>query len=567
MTRNSTLSYQGPGEPSADLLKGKNPGGGRFIPALLIVFTLGAMSPLFTADFTNWDDRNTIVDNKWLNPPSWDHLAHSWDPRPPVYMDIYIPLTYTVWSGVAAVSYVPVEDPETRSHLNPWMFHGVNVLVHVCSVLLVFQILKLLVRRPWIAAAGAALYAVHPVQVEPVGWTSGLKDVLCGCMGLLAIWQYMLFALQDQSEQSRSVRQPIFRFFLSSHYLAATIAFLLAMLSKPSGIVVPLLVIIIDQALIRRPLFKTAISTAPWLLLAIPFVLIGRSAQTGAYLTYITPLAYRPLIALDSLAFYLYKLFFPLHLTITYGRRPEVVIARHWYAFTWIAPVAVVIALWIWRRKAPWLIAAVGVYWLAVLPVLGLVPFDFQSLSTVADHYLYLAMLGPAIAAAFLLLKVRQKWIGVIVVLILLTLATRSFLQARTWENGLALYNHAIAVKPTECGPYNNLGLTYEGMHDYGSAIATFTNGLQHSPHCVQIETNLAMLLGNDGKLDEAERLFDDAKLQVAVNSPQGKLIQHGLKEIARARAEGRSSITIEKSEPSDAHLTPTSQPIQLQRD
>ena len=225
------------------------------------------------------------------------------------------------------------------------------------------------------------------------------------------------------------------------------------------------------------------------------------------------------------------------------------------------------IALWIWRKKARWLVAAVGVYWLAVLPVLGLVPFDFQSLSTVADHYLYLAMLGPAIAAAFLLLKVRQKWIGVIVVLILLTLATRSFLQARTWENGLALYNHAIALKPAECGPYNNLGLTYEGMHDYGSAIATFTNGLQHSPHCVQIECNLAMLLGNDGKLDEAERLFNDAKLQVAVSSPQGKLIQHGLKEIARARAEGRSSITIEKSEPSDAHLTPTSQPIQLQRD
>lgn len=537
------------------------------IPALLVVLTLGTMAPLFTADFTNWDDRNTIVDNKWLNPPSWGHLAQVWDPRPPVYMDIYIPLTYTVWSAVAAVSYVPVEDPETHSHLNPWMFHGVNVLVHVCSILVVFQILKLLVRRPWVAAAGAALYAVHPVQVEPVGWTSGLKDVLAGCMGLLAIWQYILFAVQDQAKDSGAVRRPVLTRFFSRHYIAATIAFVLAMLAKPSGIVVPLLVIVIDRILIRRSVFKTLASTALWLLLAIPFVLIGRSAQPGAYLEYVTPLAYRPLIALDSLAFYLYKLVFPLHLTITYGRRPEVVIEHHWYAYTWIPPVAILIALWIWQRRKPWLIAAVGVYWLAVLPVLGLATFDFQALSTVADHYLYLAMLGPAIAAAFLLENVRQKWIGGVAVLVLLTLATRSFQQARTWESALTLYGHAIAVNPAECGPYNNLGLSYEDRHDFGGAIATFETGLKNSPHCVQIESNLAMLLSNDGRLDEAERLFRDALMHTSRDSQQHKLVVHGLAEIARARAEGRSSTIPGQPAGSKPHLTPASQPIQLQKD
>ncbi|HEX5244114.1 MAG TPA: tetratricopeptide repeat protein [Tepidisphaeraceae bacterium] len=533
---------------------------------LLIVLTACAMAPLFTADFTNWDDPNMIVENKGLNPPSWGHLAHEWDPRPPIYMDIYIPLTYTVWSVVAAGSYVSVADPETHSHLNPWMFHDVNILVHICSVLLVYQILKLLVRRPWVAAAGAALYAVHPVQVEPVAWISGLKDVLCGCMGLLAIWQYILFALQDQHEEAAHVRRRPLSFPLSRHYIAATIALLLALLAKPSGIVVPLLVIVIDQILIRRPLIKTAVSVVPWLMLAVPFVLLGRAAQSGAYLTYVTPLVYRPLIALDSLAFYLYTLIIPLHLTITYGRKPELVIAHHWYAYTWLAPVGVLIAVWMWRRRMPWLVAALGVYWLAVLPVLGLVPFDFQSLSTVADHYLYLAMLGPAIGLAYLLKNIRRKWLGGVVLIVLLALATASFLQARTWENSVVLYRHAIAINPTECGPYNNLGLVYEGRHDYGAAIATYKDGLEHSPHCLQIESNLAMLLGNDGKLDEAQRLFEDAKLHAPRYSPQEKMIQNGLAEIAHARAEGRSSLAPEKSAPSGAHLTPSSQPIQLQR-
>lgn len=562
MNRNSALSSPEPDGPRIDLAKSRSSFRERLISALLIVLTLGAMAPLFTAEFTNWDDRGTIVDNKWLNPPSWGHLAHAWDPRAPVYMDIYIPLTYTVWSAVAAVSYVPVEDPEARSHLNPWMFHGVNVLVHICSVLLVYQILKLLVRRPWAAAAGAALYAIHPVQVEPVAWTSGLKDVLCGCMGLLAIWQYILYAQQDQSKEPGTRQHVSSHLSLSGHYVLAMIAFVLAMLSKPSGIVVPLLVIVIDQALIRRPLIRTATATAPWFLLTIPFVLIGRAAQPGAYLTYVTPLLYRPLIALDSLAFYLYKLVFPLHLTIMYGRRPQVVIEQHWYLYTWIAPVAVLGALWIWRKEKPWLFAAVGVYWLAVLPVLGLVAFDFQSISTVGDHYLYLAMLGPAIAAAFLLSGVKQKWIGGAVIIVLLALATRSFLQCRTWQNAVTLYRHAIAVNPTECGPYNNLGLAYEDQHDYAAAMAAFSDGLRHSPHCVQIECNFGTLLVNDGQLDEAERIFNDAKLRVSRYSEQEKLVQSGLARVAFARAQRRSPAAPEKP-----HLTPTSQPIQLQRD
>ena len=564
--RNSALSSQD--SPSTSAALTKRPATERLIPALLIVLTICTMAPLLTADFTNWDDHNTIVDNKWLNPPSLSHLVHAWDPRAPVYMDIYIPLTYTVWSAVAAVSYVPVADPETNSHLNPWLFHGVNVLVHVCSVLLVFQILKLLVRRPWVAAAGAALYAVHPVQVEPVAWVSGLKDVLCGCMGLLAIRQFIVYAQKDQTDQSRlngNVLSGSMR--LSGHYLAATLAFLLAMLAKPSGVVVPMLAIVIDQILIRRPLGRTAISVAPWLVLAIPFVLIGRFAQPGRYLTYVTPLVYRPLIALDSLTFYLYKLFFPLHLTISYGRKPQVVIEHHWYAYTWIAPIAVLAALWIWRKRAPWLIAAVGVFWLAVLPVLGLAQFDFQGISTVADHYLYLAMLGPAIAVAFLLQHARQKWVGGLVVIVLLVLATRSFLQTRTWANSIALYSHALAVNPNECGVYNNLGLTYEDQHNYGAAMATFTEGLTHSPHCVQIEANLAMLLGNDGKLDEAEELFKDASKYVPRYSDQHKWVQDGLAQIAKARAQGKSSIPLGKTARSDTHLTPTSQPIQLQRD
>src|SRR2546423_7571963 len=138
--------------------------GTRFIPAILIVLTLAAMSPLLTADFTNWDDRGTVTENGWLNPPQLKYFREFWNPKPPVYMDIYIPLTYTVWSALAWESYLPTEDPVTHTHLNSWIFHSANLAFHVIGTLAVYGILTLLVKRPWPSALGAALYAVHPGQ-------------------------------------------------------------------------------------------------------------------------------------------------------------------------------------------------------------------------------------------------------------------------------------------------------------------------------------------------------------------------------------------------------------------
>jgi protein O-mannosyl-transferase len=150
------------------------------IPAALVLLTLLAMSPLLTGEFTTWDDFRAIEHNVWLNPPSFSHLAELWNPKH-AFMDIWIPLTYTLWSAIAAVSYIPSADPQTGSHLNSWIFHGASLLVHMASVLAVYAILQRAAANKWAAAAGAALFAIHPVQVEPVGWLAGMKDVLSGC--------------------------------------------------------------------------------------------------------------------------------------------------------------------------------------------------------------------------------------------------------------------------------------------------------------------------------------------------------------------------------------------------
>src|SRR5206468_1327381 len=115
------------------------------------------------------------------------------------------------------------------------------------------------------------------------------------------------------------------------------------------------------------------------------------------------PLWARPLIVGDSLAFYLYKLLFPIRLGVDYGHRPEAMLRETWFYFAWLVPAVVAVLVWLARRRAPWLAAAAFAFVLAILPVSGLATSLFQFTSTVADHYLYLAMIGPAMAFAFAL--------------------------------------------------------------------------------------------------------------------------------------------------------------------
>src|SRR5206468_3998587 len=90
---------------------------------------------------------------------------------------LYVPLTYSLWGALAAVAQTG--DGSARE-LNPSVFHCANIALHALSSLVVFAILRRLISSDLSAFFGAMLFAIHPLQVEPVAWISGMKDVLCG---------------------------------------------------------------------------------------------------------------------------------------------------------------------------------------------------------------------------------------------------------------------------------------------------------------------------------------------------------------------------------------------------
>ena len=491
-------------------------------PLILVAATLICFGNAATAEFTSWDDPFNIWNNPRLNPPTvqnvafyWTHAAHS----------LYIPLTYTVWALLALFARVSA-DAQGIS-LNPWVFHSANIALHTLSVLVVFRILNQLVRDRRAACIGALLFGLHPVQVEAVAWAAGLKDVLCGLFSLTAICQYLhwraahtpspctqgegrgegpiahhksqigilkTLTLTLSRSTGRGDTSSTGREGKHAYYALATIAFVAAMLAKPSALTVPIIAFAIDRWLIRRPLRTIIAGLAPWAALSSVCAIIAASVQPAIGIP-AAPLWARPLIAGDSLAFYLYKLVWPIDLAIDYGHRPAVVMRHWWFFIMWIIPLALGGWLFMNRKRRPELFVAGNIFLAGLLPVLGLVTFDFQYYSTTADHYLYVSMLGPALAGAWAITRFNRTILLVAASILLALFGVRNGLQSRTWTDNLALFSHTIDVNPDSFMAWHNLGHTYLTMNRPDLAEPALRKAVALKPDFVDAHMNLANAL------------------------------------------------------------------------
>jgi tetratricopeptide (TPR) repeat protein len=461
---------------------------------LLIVVTLLAVFPLCSFDFTTWDDTINVANNDLLNPPTLSSLWICWT-KP--QLAIYIPLTYTVWAAIAVVARTDAPD-SSGTWLNPYLFHTANVAVHVIAVLLAYALLKRIVGKAWPAAVGALIFAVHPLQVEPVGWVAGMKDVLCGMLSIAALWQLVVYAQTNRSRRR-------------VHYAIATGAYALALLSKPSAMSVPLMALVIIRFICKLPWKQIAISVGPWFLMAIPIAVIARLAQPVTTVYDGGKVWLRPLIATDALAFYLFKLVLPLRLAVQYDHDPLTIIARHLIYWTWIVPVFIAAVAIFLRRKTPWLWVALVLIPTATIPVLGLIPFQFERLSVVADHYMYVAMLGPAMIAAYGVTLLRKKIAVIASIVLIAALAIRTNVQTWHWRDTETLFQHELGVNPRSFAAYNSLATYAVLRRQPDQAVKYACQAIDIRPDSFEAWGTLGSALSGMGRRPEAAAAFKKA--------------------------------------------------------
>ena len=212
------------------------------------------------------------------------------------------------------------------------------------------------------------------------------------------------------------------------------------------------------------------------------------------------------------MAFYLYKLVWPLRLGVDYGRTPREILASGWAYLAALVPLAMAIVLWAKRQTIPFVVAGASVVVLGMLPVLGLVRFDFQIYSTVADHYLYLPMLGVAMFVAAL---TRVKTFRVVLLILLPLLAARTWLQATTWKDSVSLFTHALQVNPRSWMSHDNLAGACLRLGKPDDAKRHCLSAIAIKPDVANVYDQLALCLEIEGKTSEAMEAYRIAiKLQ-----------------------------------------------------
>ncbi len=421
--------------------------GALVVMVCLIVFLPAVRFPFMPF----WDDDVHVHANPHLANLSWSSVAAFWSGP---WQQLYIPMTYSAWAALAALSRMADGLPVSSGALNASWFHGANVLFHAASAALAFTLLRRVVQALYPAAAngrinaaaalGAAFFALHPLQVEPVAWISGLRDVLGGCLGLAAL--VLLFG---------DARMTPLR------WTASTLLYLASLAAKPAGVALPLAALLLAVVPFRWPWRRIALALGPWLFAGVLWVLVTSNAQWAAELAEgLVPTWMRPLVAADALAFYLGKTLWPAGLAADYGRSPDFACDAGLLWWMWIFPAALAGILAIVK---PWRIflLPLGMFTAALLPMLGLLPFNFQVVSTVADRYAYFALLGPALALAMITAHTNRAWVTAAAAVWVAMLGFLSVQRLPLWSEDLRLFAATLEVNPR----------SWKAMHNYASAL------------------------------------------------------------------------------------------------
>lgn len=343
----------------------------------LLALTLAAYWPLHTAGFI-WDDTTWLVKNHFAH--HWRGLWNIWfNPHDSIQ---YYPMVYTffmvqwhLW-GAHALGY-----------------HLVNIVVQGVNAILLWRVLAALnLRSAWIAAA---IWAIHPVQVETVGWVVEQKSLLSALFLFLALLAWCEFSNVRGGRPTDQPRLSRREWYL---YVLGSFTYILALFSKTDACMIPVVLLFVLWWKRGRINSRDVLLLIPWMILGCLAALMtihiehGQAGANGAEFKF--TLAQHFIIAGKDLWFYPFKLFWPWPMLEVYPRWS----IHHLAMWEWIFPItaaAVPLALLAWAKKigrGP--LVAVCIYGMLISPLLGFIAFTSEAYTFVADHYQYLACIG-----------------------------------------------------------------------------------------------------------------------------------------------------------------------------
>jgi len=402
--------------------------------------------------------------------------------------------------------------------LNPHGHHLTGVLLHIANVVLLFLILQWATRATGMSAMVAALFALHPFNVESVAWVAERKNVLS-----------MLFFLLTLAAYGRYARRPGL-----GRYLVVAGAFALGLLAKPMLVTLPFVLLLLDYWPLARiegwtePSATFPTVQASWsrlLLEKLPLLALSAAssaitaiAQSGGGAVQsidFMPWKMRLENAIYSYAKYVVKVFWPVNMAVVYPH-PLNKLTFLQVALSAVFLLCVTGLLWHWRKRCPY--AITGWLWFlgTLVPVIGIVQVGDQGM---ADRYMYIPVIGIFVLLVwgFHQWAAAQSWftrawaspglkvfaVAVLVLLVMLTVRQISY-----WSSSYDLWTHALQITQDNFVAHDHLGglLIEHGQTD--EANRHFEAAQRAAPWDAISHLGLGAAAQDRGELQEAIRQY-----------------------------------------------------------
>jgi len=455
---------------------------------LLIVVTLALYNPVNQHPFVNYDDPGYVTDNAHVRAGlSWDTITWAFSATEQAN---WHPLT---WISHALDYQV--------FHSNPAGHHFDSLLIHALSAVVLFLILVHGTGRVGASFFVAALFALHPINVESVAWIAERKNVLSTLFFFLTIGAFGWYAAKPSWPR----------------YLSVFVLFALGLMAKPMVITLPCVLLLLDYWPLRRvgktSIGKLVIEKLPLFALSAGSAVMTMSAQRagGAMRSTVQfSLGTRLANAIVAYASYLWKMIWPLRLAPMYPHPGETLAG--WQILISILVLAGITVLVLIRREKRYI--AVGWCWFlgTLVPVIGLVQVGDQAM---ADRYAYIPLIGIFVMVAFGVAdladakKVNFTPRAVTAACVLVALSFLTYRQLGYWSSSYDLWSHTLAITQNNFVAEDNMGGALLLLDKPDEAHAHFEAAARINPRDPMSHSNLGAYLQEHNRLREAVEEYE----------------------------------------------------------
>ncbi len=431
---------------------------------------------LFSSHFISWDDGEVVLNNK---------AVHSFDIKA-FFTNYYV-------GNYAPLAMVGFAIDWMLFHGNAAGHHFMSILFHIINGVLVYYLANLILKNNLKAILCAIIFCFHPLQVETVAWVSAKNNLVYSLFFLLGLIYYSKFILEH----------------IKKYYIYALVFFICSVLSKPSAICFPLVLVLLDYLLKSQLTIKSlVINKIPFLLIALGLGIATIYTRTeDKFINQNHAYAIHERIGYAGYAIvqYLYKFILPINLSVIYPYPQNKMVSL---IIGYLSLAIIIFGVFkLYKAKQKVVVFGLLFFIINLLLVLQFIPFG-EVLT--ADRYMYLPIIGLSIIVLNIL-PIKELQLKIAGIALMFILGITTFMRVSVWKNSIALYSDIINKYPHSFVALNSLGAEYMLNKNYDLSLRYLNAAINENTDYYKGYYNRGLLYAQTNRMKDALQDFNKA--------------------------------------------------------